>query len=406
MKAAFRRLIARLYEHQVRRVIRRHHLRVVAVAGSVGKTTTKMAIAAVLSRKYATLVHQGNYNSEIGLPLSVFEQRVPRTLLNPFAWAWLLLRTEVQIYRYQYEVLVLELGTDHPGEMARYIHYLQPDVGVITAVTPEHMQFFSGGLDDVAKEELTLGHTSRVMVINADDTPARYIKQYLGHHQHVLTYGRHSDTQLPPTPHLLGHLRLAALAAELVGRELKVPEASIAAAVKAFHPVGGRMNPLPGLHGSVIIDDTYNSSPEAVIAALDTLAHYPAKGRRMALLGTMNELGDDAARYHRELGAAAAGLDLLVTLGDLANEHLAPAAIKAGLDPSRVQTADSPYAAADYLAVMLRPGDVLLVKGSQNRVFAEEAVKHLLADPTDRAHLVRQTPEWLRTKQAQFPDFR
>jgi UDP-N-acetylmuramyl pentapeptide synthase len=120
----------------------------------------------------------------------------------------------------------------------------------------------------------------------------------------------------------------------------------------------------------------------------------------------MNELGDDAARYHRELGAAAAGLDLLVTLGDLANEHLAPAAIKAGLDPSRVQTADSPYAAADYLAVMLRPGDVLLVKGSQNRVFAEEAVKHLLADPTDRAHLVRQTPEWLRTKQAQFPDFR
>jgi UDP-N-acetylmuramyl pentapeptide synthase len=405
MKAAFRRLIAVLYERQVRRVIARHHLKVVAVAGSVGKTSTKMAIAAVLSRRYRTLVHEGNYNSEIGLPLSVFEQSVPGLLVNPLAWAWLWLQSELKVRRYPYEVLVLELGTDHPGEIARYLRYLAPDVGVVTAVTPEHMEYFPGGIDDVAQEELHLATRSKTMVINADDTPARFIKKYVGSHKHLLLYGRHTESKLPPTPHLLGHMRLAALAAELVGREMGVADVEIAKAVARLRPVAGRMNPLPGLHGSIIIDDTYNSSPEAVVAALETLMHYPAKGRRLALLGSMNELGEEGPHYHRAVGSAAAGVDLLVTLGDLANDYLGPAAIKSGLDPSFVKPADSPYAAADYLKVVLRPGDVLLVKGSQNRVFAEEAVKHLLADPTDRSKLVRQSPAWSKLKQLQFPDY-
>jgi UDP-N-acetylmuramoyl-tripeptide--D-alanyl-D-alanine ligase len=166
------------------------------------------------------------------------------------------------------------------------------------------------------------------------------------------------------------------------------------------------MHSLPGLNGSTIIDDTYNSSPDAVVAALGTLAHMPVTGRRIALLGSMNELGDESPRYHREVGAAAAGMDMLVTVGDMANTHLGPAAVAAGLDPTRFRSAQSPYAAADYLALILQPGDVVLAKGSQNRVFAEEAVKYLLADPADRVHLVRQSKSWLKAKARQFSDFR
>jgi UDP-N-acetylmuramyl pentapeptide synthase len=406
MKAAFRRLVAKLFEHQARRLIARHKLRVVAVAGSVGKTSTRAAIAAVLARKYSIPSVPG-YNTEIGLPLSIFEMHVPSLLINPLPWISRLIRTE-QIIRGQYphNLLVLELGTDHPGEIAYYLRYLNPDIGVITAVTPEHMEFFPGGLDDVAKEELSLAPASKTIIINDDAVPEKYQHQYLAKHPHVIKYGTHHRIALPETPHIIGeHMRSALKAAAIVAHELKVPADDITKAIADIRPVAGRMAVLDGLNGSTIIDDTYNSSPDAVAAALETLADYPAKGRRIALLGSMAELGADSPRYHREAGAQAAGVDLLVTVGELANQHLGPAAVAAGLDPTRYKSADSPYAAADYLKLILHPGDVLLAKGSQNGVFTEEAVKHLLADPTDRAQLVRQSPFWLRIKESQFPDF-
>jgi UDP-N-acetylmuramyl pentapeptide synthase len=120
----------------------------------------------------------------------------------------------------------------------------------------------------------------------------------------------------------------------------------------------------------------------------------------------MNELGQDSPRYHAEVGAACAksNLDLLITVGTLANDHLGPAAVQAGLNPRHWIRATSPYAAGHFLRPRLREGDVVLAKGSQNGVFTEEAVKPLLADPADARLLVRQSPAWLRRKRAQFPD--
>lgn len=405
MKAAFRRALARLFERQVRRLIKRHQLKVVAVAGSVGKTSTRAAIAEVLRAKYRVQnIPNPGYNSEIGLPLSVFEMSVPSLLLNPFAWAWRLLRTEAAILgRYPNEVLVLELGTEEPGEIARYLRYLKPNIGVITAVTPEHMQNFPGGLDQVAAEELTLAKGSEIIVVNADAVPLKYRHKYLPGHAQVLAYSLKDQKHLPRTPNVLGHMRAALLAADLVARELKVPEAKIKHALEQIKPVAGRMNPLPGANGSRLIDDTYNSSPDAVAAALDTLANLSAKGRRIAVLGSMNELGPKSPEYHRQAGEAAAAVDLLVTIGADANQYLGPAAVKAGLDPTRWKPADSPYAAGDFLRLMLQPGDLVLIKGSQNGVFAEEATKKLLAHPSDADKLVRQSPSWLKTKAKQFP---
>jgi UDP-N-acetylmuramoyl-tripeptide--D-alanyl-D-alanine ligase len=303
---------------------------------------------------------------------------------------------------YPNQVLVLEMGTEMPGEMPHYMTYLKPDVGVLTAVTPEHMQNFPKGLDQVAAEEFAIAG-SRVVVVNADDVAEKYRHKYLAHHERAVTYSLADQSHLPETPHILGHMRHAILAAAIVGRELGVPENKIHHGIAKVRPVSGRMNPLPGAGGSQLIDDTYNSSPDAVSAALATLATVPGAKRRIAVLGSMNELGPKSADYHRAAGAEAAGVDLLVTIGAQANEHLGPAAVAAGLDPTRFKPADSPYAAGEFLKTMLGPGDVVLIKGSQNGVFAEEATKLLLANPADSKHLVRQSPAWLKTKAQQFP---
>ncbi len=435
MKSVFRRFVARLFENQVRRLIARHKPRVVAVGGSVGKTGTRLAIATVLREKFRTqsIIELG-YNSEIGLPLSVFAMSVPGSLFNPFAWAWKLLRSEfIILSRYRPQVLVLELGTDHPGEIPRYLRYLSPDISVITALTAEHMENFPGGMDQLAAEELALAGGSKVFVANYDEIPAKYRHKYLDPHPNHHYYGLGSEPEygltvaatdpengttatLSHEGHTtLKHLSLplfgqhsakAAAAAYAVADLMGLTTAQIAAGLAGLKPVSGRMNPLAGINGSMLIDDTYNSSPEAAIAALRALEAAPASGRRIAIMGSMNELGPDAPRYHEQVGEAAAGVDLLVTIGALASKHLGPAAVRAGLDPSRFKPADSPYAAGAFLAALLAPGDVVLSKGSQNGVFAEEALKPLLRDPADISKFVRQSRGWLRTKAAQFPDFK
>ena len=150
----------------------------------------------------------------------------------------------------------------------------------------------------------------------------------------------------------------------------------------------------------MIIDDTYNASPEAVKAALDTLYGIEAP-QRIALLGNMNELGDYSESAHREIGQYCnpEKLDLLVTLAGDANTFTAAEAEAKGCTVVRV---DSPYDAAEKIKFALKPGAVILAKGSQNRVFAEEAVKQLLADPADQSKLVRQSASWLKIKQQQF----
>ena len=397
----------------------------------MGKTSTKTAIATVLREKFRTLVHPGNYNSELGLPLSVFELSVPDQLFNPLAWAWRLIQSELLIRNYPFDVLVLELGTDHPGEIPLYLHYLNPDIGVLTALTPEHMENFPGGLDEVATEELSLVIASKVFVANIDEIPAKYRRKYIEPHVHHHYYGlgpnpeygfelASTDPINGTTGHLThagrtavnrlqislfgAHSAKAAVAAYAVADLLGLSKVQIETGLAKLKPVPGRMNALLGQNGSTIIDDTYNSSPEAAIAALAALDAAPIAGRRIAILGSMNELGPDSPGYHEQVGEAAAGVDLLITIGALASEHLGPAAVRAGLDPTRFQPAVSPYAAGEHVKLLLSPGDVVLVKGSQNGVFAEEAGKLLLADPSDAAKLVRQSPEWLRTKARQFPN--
>jgi len=356
MKLFLRRLIAKSLEQAVVRLVRANpELKIVAVGGSVGKTSTKLAVASVLAQKYRVMVQEGNYNSEIGLPLMVFGLTVPAVLFNPLVWIERLILAERQIRGdYPYDVLVLEVGTDRPGEIAHFMTYLKPDIGVLTAVTPEHMESFVD-LDAVAAEEMALAAGSKVMVVNRDDVARTYRTKYLKNHPKVVTYGlalesdysaKIKDVDLTGGTDCVllknGHATIVGLTANVygapafkalvaayaVGDLLEVPREALEKGLQTVVPVAGRMRIFTGLNGSTIIDDTYNSSPDAVTAAIIALQNVPTAGRRIAVMGSMNELGPDSPRYHAEAGAVCAGVDMLVTIGELANIHLGPAAVK------------------------------------------------------------------------------
>jgi UDP-N-acetylmuramoyl-tripeptide--D-alanyl-D-alanine ligase len=164
------------------------------------------------------------------------------------------------------------------------------------------------------------------------------------------------------------------------------------------------MRRLPAVNDAVLLDDSYNSSPAAVKAALDTLQQLPARSR-VAVLGSMNELGDFSADLHREIGryAAKSQLDMLVTVGKVAGQYLAPAAIEAGMDKPKVKIFRTPYEAGHYLKKHVQANDYILVKGSQNGVFTEETSRILLAPGHHPGReLVRQSKAWKRKKKKSF----
>ncbi|CAN5395328.1 UDP-N-acetylmuramoyl-tripeptide--D-alanyl-D-alanine ligase [soil metagenome] len=421
MKKAAKAFVVTILAWQVRRLRKRNNFKIVAVVGSIGKTSTKLAIARVLSGSLKVRYQSGNYNDIVSVPLVFFGSNLP-SLLNPFAWLGIFLKNEQIISNaYPYDVVVVELGTDGPGQISAFKKYIKSDISVITALTPEHMQYFSN-LQSVADEELSVGEYSEKIIMNADLCP----KELTGGMQaSYLTYGLHKDatyvmkeiiftnegsrfalqkdrTQWLKASHTsfsepqLYSLLAAASVSDLLG----ISPQKIEQGFDNIEPVAGRMQKLKGVHNSTIIDDTYNASPDAVQAALDTLYRLNAP-QKIALLGNMNELGEFSKDSHTEIGLYCdpRQLDLVVTLGTEANSYLADAAEKQGCNVIRVRT---PYEAGALINEKLEEGGIVLAKGSQNGVYSEEAVKLFLADPKDESKLVRQSPRWLKIKQKQF----
>jgi UDP-N-acetylmuramoyl-tripeptide--D-alanyl-D-alanine ligase len=419
MKRLLKHFIAAILGWQVRRLYKKNQFKVVAVTGSIGKTSTKLAVATVLAQKFKVRYQQGNYNDLVSVPLVFFGQSLP-VIYSPFAWLSVFLKNEAIIrHKYPYEVVVVELGTDGPGQIAEFKSYIKADIGILTSVTPEHMAFFTD-LDAVAREELSIADLSQTVLVNVDLTD----KKYLSNLANFTTYGRagadyqlsevkfqasgagftisKTGTEILKSAHsqVTEPQLYSILAASAVADMLGADAQQIDAGIKSIQPVNGRMQQLAGINNSLIIDDTYNASPEAVKAALDTLYRLPAS-QKIALLGNMNELGKYSKDEHIAIGnyCDPAKLDLVVTLGPDANAYLAPAAEAKGC---QVKTFDNPYDAGEFLKTQIKSGALTLAKGSQNKVYAEEAVKLILANPADSAKLVRQSPDWLKIKQKNF----
>ncbi|MEO8785342.1 MAG: UDP-N-acetylmuramoyl-tripeptide--D-alanyl-D-alanine ligase [Candidatus Saccharimonadales bacterium] len=422
IKKLLRLVIVKILGWQVRRLQRRHQFKVVGVAGSVGKTSAKFAIATVLAQKYRVRFQAGNYNDLVTVPLIFFGKDLP-SLFNPFAWLKVLISNELQLRKpYAYDVVVVEVGTDYPGNLIKFGAYLRLDIAVVTAISPEHMEFFAN-LDDVATEELSVGVYADKLVVNADLCDP----QYLNIPGSMVTFGgKTADYKLQDikfseesASYQIHHqsqvfkLRQAAVAkseiysataASVVAELLALDKTQILAGVALIKPVSGRMQRLAGRKDSIILDETYNASPDAVMAALDSLYIFKS-AHKIVILGNMNELGQSSASAHQQIGAYCdpEQLELVVTIGPDANQYLAPAAEEAGC---RVKTFTDPYAAGQFVKDQLQPGSVILAKGSQNLVYAEEAIKPLLADPADSAKLVRQSAAWTKKKQENFKHVR
>ncbi len=422
----FKAIIRRRLEGYVKRYFARHpEVKLVVVTGSVGKTSTKMAIGTVLSEKLRVRLHEGNYNSELSAPVAMLGVAYPDNIKSLGAWRAVYKAMRQRIKEpTDVDVIVQELGTDRVGQIARFGKYIKPDIAVVTAVSAEHMEFF-GTLDVVAREELSVVNYSASALINRDDIDGEYAN--LIKNPNINTYGTSgmaeyrfetadvaandgfSGTFMAPeyedgveaTLQLAGeHSIRAAVAAGAVGFKLGLSGDEIARGLAKIRAVPGRMNVLRGLKGATIIDDTYNSSPLAATSALRTLYQYAAP-QRIAVFGSMNELGAETEAEHKALGELCTPSELahVVIVGETAERFLAPAARANGCD---VVCFRSPLEAGAFVNKVMEPGAVVLFKGSQGGIFLEEAVKIVLHSTDDIDQLVRQSPEWMAKKQAFF----
>ena len=399
MKKLAKKIVAAILGYQIRSLTKKNDIKVIGVVGSIGKTSTKLAIANVLKAGFRVQYQEGNYNDIVSVPLVFFGEEIP-SLFNPFAWLAVFWRNQKQLRRpYPYDVIVVEMGSDEPGLILPFKNYLNLEIGVLTSITPEHMQSF-GNMDAVAKEELAISQFSSLVIANKDLCDAKYLSS-IGE---VLTYGAGSGVDFKPDPKIgAGRSKpemYSALAAWAVAKKLGMSEDAIKKGLENIQPVAGRMQRLAGVNGSTIIDDSYNASPDAVKLALESLYSLDSP-QKIAVLGNMNELGDYSKEAHEEIGDLCdpKQLELVVTIGPDANTFLAPAASAQGC---KVHSFDSPYDAGEFLKPIIKKGAVVLVKGSQNKVFAEESIKSLLADPADAAKLVRQSKDWMKIKKKAF----
>jgi UDP-N-acetylmuramoyl-tripeptide--D-alanyl-D-alanine ligase len=347
--------------------------RVVAVAGSAGKTTTKEAIAVALGAKFNVLRSEGNLNNGFGLPLQ-------------------LLRLEPE-----HEVAVVEMGMNRPGEIAALARIAAPDWGVVTNVGTAHIENFADGQDGIARAKFELVDalpSTGVVFLNCDDP---YVSQFGRNFPGRVVYfgsGPCADPQLLEvvedlaglhvrfragehegqfTLQLLGaHNALNALAGLAVALEAGVAPEAAAAALQSLTS-GDKRGQVIEIDGATILNDCYNSNPEALRSMIRTLATRPAR-RRILLAGEMLEMGEHGPALHTACGRAAAeaGLDLVAGVQGNA-EHLAAAACAGGVAALFLPDAE---AAGRWLRQNLQPGDVVLVKGSRG-VHLERAIDAL-----------------------------
>ncbi|MDR1300755.1 MAG: UDP-N-acetylmuramoyl-tripeptide--D-alanyl-D-alanine ligase [Candidatus Nomurabacteria bacterium] len=419
----FKFFVQHRLEGYVKRYFKHHpEVKLIAVVGAAGKTTTKMAIAEVLSRKFKVQIEPRNYNEQTAVPLGILgvEYPAPEDLRKLSVWREVFRACREQIKNSDAQIVIQELGTDHVGEIPHFAKYLSPDITVITSIVPEHMEFF-GTLAAVADEEFAMNPVSQMVLANVDDIAEEFLAKLdpakTGLYGLNPSADVHFDvkvgnpldgysgqfvfknSKVEAKIGLVGEHNLrAAVAAGAVGELLGLAPTEIVAGLSEIRPVKGRMNILKGIHNSIIIDDTYNSSPSAAVAALKTLYEIPAE-QRIAVLGNMNELGDYAEQGHKAVGEILDGeyLEWVVTLGDLANKYIAPLARAAGLDVKETQT---PIEAGAFVNKVNDPErrTVILFKGSQNGVFLEEAVK-VIAEESEYPKLVRQEKDWIAKKQ-------
>lgn len=389
---------------------------IIGITGSVGKTTTKEAAIKILSTKFKTHANKKSFNSEFGVPLTLLQENSGHS--SPGAWLKILVKSFSKAFsKLHFEKIILELGVDSPGDMSKLLELVQPKIGVVLAIKPVHLaegQFKS--VRDIAKEKGLLINKlppKGVAILNADDPfvaemkttakkitfgiknsadlQARNITETIDGLTAQISWQNQNEKLVAPIlgKHNLTSL-LAAIAIGLVsGIELK----ECVKALASFRLPPGRLNLLEGINGSKIIDGSYNANPASVSAALETLKNLETSGKKIAVLGQMNELGTESKHLHNKVAeiAANAADEVIGVFGDAV--IFTKKAQKVNKPAKFFETAEE---ASKYLKNNIQTNDLVLIKGSQNNVRLEKCVKKILLNPTKDSYLLcRQEKEWL-----------
>lgn len=424
---------------------------IIAITGSVGKTTTRQMVAAALydpEGKTRIVVSQKNFNNELGLPLTVFgETDYPGK--SPVAWLRVLGKSffaTLGLWQLKADVLVLEMGADKPGDLAHLTRIAPPDISIVTGVSPVdgslapvHVQYYASA-DDVAQEKSTIVKALQpggIAILNADDNRVYAMRHLTA--GHALGFGENDGADirlvskkilsqetahgLMPTGievvlecyqkpfHLVfegvfgSSVAYAACAAAAVVVALDLPEERLYAIAKCFSAMPGRTRILPGIKQTTLFDDSYNAAPSSTISALHDLASVTvASGqKKIACLGENRELGDKAEEMHRRIGreAAQANVDVLVVCGIFASA-MKDGALAGGLPADRIHLIEDTPEAGLFIQDLIEPGDIVLAKASQGTlatkgVRMERVIRELMAEPLRAKELlVRQEGKWIQ----------
>lgn len=404
-------------------IVRRKKPLVVGVTGSVGKTSAKEAAALVLARTLRVRKSEGNFNNEIGVPLTVLgvgsgDSALVRLLSAAFGYIRLLLPWSAYP-----EALVIEMGVDRPGDMRVLTGIVPVRIGVLTRIAESHLEHF-GTITAIAKEKgrlIASLPSDGFAILNADDPRVAELSTKTKAVPIMYGFGASADVRadnlsLQETeqgigftfklnykgktipvrlPHVIARHHIEdVLAGAAVGIAIGMNLVEIAGALGSFGPSPGRLRFLQGRDGIGILDDTYNASPASVRAALSTLREVPAR-RKVVVLGDMLELGSISEEEHRALAEAitASGATSVVLVGNHVR-FLADELLLGGLSRSAIHRYPDPDSAALSIGDVVCEGDLVLVKGSQG-LRMEKVSAALLRDPKDAvSFLCRQTAFW------------
>jgi UDP-N-acetylmuramoyl-tripeptide--D-alanyl-D-alanine ligase len=430
MKNIFKKIVSAVIQYEAQLILKKYKPKLVAVTGSVGKTSTKDAIYSVISKYFYVRKSDKSFNSDIGISLTILGCN--NAWNNPLKWLrniWHGLSLIAFSKSYP-QWLILEVGADRPGDIKKIAKWLKPDVVVVTKFSnvPVHIEYFKSKDEVVAEKGNLVGALKHdgVLILNSDDSDVFAFKNKTTNK--IITYGMMGDAEMRATNYsvyyneetlepfgihfkveyagntlpvkIIGTLGqnniYSSLAALAAGVSLGINLVELTDNLTGFIPPKGRMNLLKGIKKSIIIDDTYNSSPIALHSALETLKDLKTRHRKIAVLGDMMELGRHTADEHKKAGQlVSTACDILVTVG-LRSRTLAESAIDAGLDEDSVLQFDTSTEAGEYIKTIVKEGDIILLKGSQSTRM-EKAVKEIMTEP-ERAEelLVRQDEEWLK----------
>ena len=411
-------------------IIKKYRPLTIAITGSFGKTSTKEAIYTVLRSHQNVRCSQENYNNEIGVPLTILGCETGGKSL--FKWLKVFLEGLKLIIDKDKDypnILILEMGAEKIGDIKYLIKFVPVDVGVLTGIGPVHLEFF-GSIENIIKEKLCLvsyfQDKTKIAILNADDAYLPKAKAQIN--GRVLTYGFDSQATYQAAemkitqkngisgtvfklltqgkavpvflPNIFGRQQVyACLPALLIADSLYANLLEAINDLYKYRPPKGRTNLIKGIKNTLIIDDTYNSSPPSAKAALDILndLKIPEKAKRVAVFGEMLELGSYSEAGHQEVGkkSVQVGVDMLVAVGERARDILR-GATRAGLPEEKTFYFNNNHDAGIFVQDKIHEHDLILIKGSQGARM-EQIVRELMAEPLKAGELlVRQSEEWLK----------